>query len=61
MPGVIDGRRWLRQRIAHLEAALAADPPDDQRARLQTELDAARAELRRARSWSRWLRGSGAG
>jgi hypothetical protein len=57
MPGVIDGRRWLRQRIAHLEAAISADPPDEQRARLQTELEAARAELRRTRRWFGWLWG----
>jgi hypothetical protein len=55
MPGVIDGRRWLRQRIAHLEEALQSDPPAGQRQQLEAELAGARQELRRTGGWRRWL------
>ncbi len=55
MPGVIDGRRWLRQRISYLEGVLSEDPPAEQRAQLETELAQARAELRRTHGWARWL------
>jgi hypothetical protein len=55
MPGVIDGRRWLRQRIEHLETVLGDNPPAEQRAQLEAELAAAKAELRRTGSWRRWL------
>jgi hypothetical protein len=51
---VIDGRRWLRQRIQHLEGQLRGDLTDAQRAPLEAELDRARAELRRQRR-RRWL------
>ena len=58
MPGVIDGRRWLRQRIEHLETMLGRDLPPDQRQLMEAELERARSELRRLR-W-RWLfRGTG--
>jgi hypothetical protein len=54
--GVIDGRRWLRQRIQQLEARLQEDLSDAQRAEVQSELDRARAELRheRRRRWLWW-------
>jgi hypothetical protein len=54
--GVIDGRRWLRQRIQHLEARLEDDLSDAQRAEVQAELDRIRAELRheRRRRWLLW-------
>jgi hypothetical protein len=55
MPGVIDGRRWWRERIAHLEAALRGDLTEEQRAAIETELAQARAELRQSRRWRRWL------
>ncbi len=55
MPGIIDGRRWLRQRIAHLEALLEEGPPPEQRVALEAELETARAELGRAGAWRRWL------
>jgi hypothetical protein len=55
MPGVIDGRRWLRQRIAHLEEMLRDDPPAEQRPHIEAELARARAELRSTGSWRRWL------
>jgi len=55
VPGVIDGRRWLRQRIAQLEELLAGDPPADQRAQIEAELDEAKAELHRTSGWRRWL------
>jgi hypothetical protein len=54
VPGVIDGRRWLRQRVQHLEAQLQAEQSEAQRAQLQIELDRARAELGRTRR-RRWL------
>jgi len=56
VPGIIDGRRWLRQRIAHLEERLQAeDPSTEERAQLETELAEAKAELRRSAGWARWL------
>ncbi|HEY3811008.1 MAG TPA: hypothetical protein VGL49_06200 [Acidimicrobiales bacterium] len=55
MPGVIDGRRWWRQRIAHLEEALRGDLSDEQRAEIEAELAQARMELRSNRRWLSWL------
>jgi hypothetical protein len=55
MPGVIDSRRWLRQRIEHLEELLEADPPAEQRAGIEAELAQARMELQRSSPWRRWL------
>jgi hypothetical protein len=55
MPGVIDSRHWLRQRISHLEELLAKDPPPEQRQLIEAELASAREELRRSRGWVRWL------
>jgi hypothetical protein len=54
VPGVIDGRRWLRQRIEHLEAELQSGPTEAERVQLQAQLDQARDELRRSRL-RRWL------
>lgn len=56
--GIIDGRKWLEQRIKHLEAALAAGPPDEERRTIEAELDRLRAETagsrRRFRRWLVW-------
>jgi hypothetical protein len=54
--GVINGRRWLQQRIQHLEAQLQGDLSDTHRAQLEAELERARAELRheRLRRWLWW-------
>lgn len=56
----VDRQRWLRQRIAFLEGELAgADVADDQRAAIEAELTALRAE----QGWGgrsrllRWLGG----
>jgi hypothetical protein len=57
VPGLIDGRGWLRQRIARLEEALRGDLPDEQRAAVEAELQQARGELR----WSRVRRWLGSG
>jgi hypothetical protein len=54
MAGVIDGRRWLRQRIQHLEAQLQEEVSEARRAQLSSELEQARTELRRQR-WRHWL------
>jgi hypothetical protein len=51
MPGVINGRQWLRQRIRHLEELLRSDPPPEQRALVEAELAQAREELRRSYGW----------
>jgi hypothetical protein len=55
MPGVIDSRHWLRQRIGHLEELLRNDPPPEQRQAIEAELAQAREELRRSAGWVRWL------
>jgi hypothetical protein len=55
VPGVIDGRHWLRQRIATLEEALQAELTADQRAPIEAELTMVRAELARRRGWRHWL------
>jgi hypothetical protein len=52
---VIDGRRWLRQRIEALEAELAAGPSEPQRTELESQLQQAKAELRRRGRWRAWL------
>ncbi len=60
MPGVINGRHWLRQRIHHLEELLRGDPPPEQREVIEAELAQARQELRRSHGWAGWfLRGAG--
>jgi hypothetical protein len=55
MPGVIDSRHWLRQRISHLEGLLRSDLPPEQRQAVEAELGQARDELRRSAGWVRWL------
>jgi hypothetical protein len=55
MSGVIDGRHWLRQRIAHLEEQLRNEPPPEERQAIEAELAQAREELRRSGGWVRWL------
>lgn len=60
MGSIIDGRRWLRERIAHLEAALEGDDLDEgQREAVTTELEQLRAEHGQAsrRRWWRWFGG----
>jgi hypothetical protein len=54
MAGVVDGRRWLRQRIQHLEAELQGEVSEARRAQLTSELEQAQAELARQRR-RRWL------
>jgi hypothetical protein len=58
VPGVIDGRRWLRQRIQVLEAELAAGPSEPERTVLEAELQQAKAELHRRGRWRVWLWGA---
>jgi hypothetical protein len=49
---IVDRNEWAQKRIATLEAALAGDVSDEQRAAIEHEL----AELRTARrGWRRWL------
>jgi hypothetical protein len=61
MPGVINGRQWLRQRIRHLEELLRGDPPAEQRQAIEAELAQARLELRRSYGWvGRLFRGEAA-
>jgi hypothetical protein len=55
VPGVLDGRQWLRQRQQHLQQALDADPSPDQRLVIEAELAKVRAELRRSAGWRHWL------
>jgi hypothetical protein len=56
VPGIVEGRQWLEQRIAFLEAELSRDPSDGTRALIEVELATLREELRttRRRRW-RWF------
>jgi hypothetical protein len=58
MSGVIDGRRWLQERLRNLQAQLDADPSDDQRQAIEAEIEKLRAEAgstrRRFRRWFIW-------
>jgi hypothetical protein len=54
VPGIISGRAWLQERQRVLQEELAKDPAPEQRAALQTELDAVDQELGAAKS--RWWR-----
>ncbi|MDQ6615473.1 MAG: hypothetical protein M3083_12190 [Actinomycetota bacterium] len=56
MPGIINGRSWLSTRRDALQAGLAKDPPDEQRAAIEAELAAVDRELATSRHrWWRWL------
>jgi len=57
MPGIIDGHAWVRQRIAHLHAALdGGELTESQRALVETELELLEAEAaREKRRFRRWL------
>jgi hypothetical protein len=54
--GIIDGKQWLQERVKHLTAQLEADPTDEQRVLVETELEQLRAELGSSRGrFRRWL------
>lgn len=56
MSGVIDGRKWLQDRLRHLQAQLDADPSDDQRQAIEAEIEKLRGEAGSShRRWRRWL------
>jgi hypothetical protein len=56
MSGIIDGRRWLEHRLAHLEAQLATDMPDDDRQVIEAEASEVRQELAASRRrFRRWI------
>jgi hypothetical protein len=57
MPGIVEGRKWLQARLAFLQEALDAGPPDDQRKAIEDEIAAVRDELRRhgPLHWLRFL------
>jgi hypothetical protein len=56
MAGIINGRDWLKQRLQHLEAALQANPSDEERAAIQSEIDELRAEAKAGRGrFRRWV------
>lgn len=58
MSGIIEGRRWVQQRLRHLQAALGTDITDDQRKAIEAEIDKLRGEAgashRRFRRWFWW-------
>jgi hypothetical protein len=47
--GVVDGRGWIKARTLHLEEELGKASSEEERGRIQAELDALRGERRR--SW----------
>ncbi|MGH9037288.1 MAG: hypothetical protein ACRD0O_16135 [Acidimicrobiia bacterium] len=47
MPGVIDDRRWIEQRLKFLRERLAAGPSDDERQAIEAEIEALSARRRR--------------
>lgn len=60
MGSIIDGRKWTRDRISTLEAALEGGEHDEvQQALIQAELDHLRSELASANRWRRlgWVLG----
>jgi hypothetical protein len=59
MPGVINRRQWLRQRIRHLEELLRDDPAPEQRELIEAELAQARQEIRRSYGWGSLFRRPG--
>jgi hypothetical protein len=54
--GVIDGRKWLKDRLRHLESQLDAEPSDEQRKALEVEIEKLRAEAgANRRLFGRWF------
>jgi len=47
VPGVIDGRRWIDERLKFLRERLAAGPADEERQSIETEIETLLAERRR--------------
>jgi hypothetical protein len=54
MPDIIDGHRWLLERIDHLEHLITDDLSTNQREAVQAELARLRDELGRSRRHRRW-------
>lgn len=56
--GIIDGRKWLDERLQHLRGLLDANPTDDERAAIDAEIGRLEAEAgtsrRRFRRWIVW-------
>jgi hypothetical protein len=56
--GIIEGRRWVQERLRHLRAALTTDITDDQRKAIEAEIEKlqgeARVSHRRLRRWFLW-------
>jgi hypothetical protein len=56
--GIIEGRRWLEERLRHLQAALSTEITDDQREAVEAEIERLRGQLgsshRRVRRWFIW-------
>jgi hypothetical protein len=56
--GIIEGRRWLEERLRHLQAALSTEITDDQRKAIEAEIErlrgAAGSHHRRFRRWLLW-------
>jgi hypothetical protein len=57
MAGIVEGHRWLQDRLRFLQGLLDDDPPADQRQAIEVEMAALREELRSTR-WGllRWFR-----
>ncbi|MDQ3945971.1 MAG: hypothetical protein M3357_12630 [Actinomycetota bacterium] len=47
MPPVIDGKRWIDERLKFLRERLGADPSDEERQSIETEIEALVAERRK--------------
>ena len=47
MAGVIDGRRWIDERVKFLRERLAAGPSDEERQSIEAEIETLLAERRR--------------
>jgi hypothetical protein len=58
MPGIIDGRKWVEERLRNLHAMLDANPAEDDRTAIQAEIDRLRTQAesnrRRHRRWLLW-------
>jgi hypothetical protein len=56
--GIIEGRKWLEERLRHLEAALSTEVTDDQRKAIEAEIEKLRGEAgashRHFRRWFLW-------
>jgi hypothetical protein len=54
--GIIEGRRWLSERLRFLEAELHANPADDVRLAIEAEIARLREQQGVSRlRWRRWL------